>query len=345
MNDYRDRRENEDPLAAEAVEWFLRVEHDDAPLEVVAAWQQWLGQSEAHREAYRQTQRTWQALDRLAPAFPLTDADVGRTLHSKRIAAGRSRRRLLSAAACLAGVAVAGTTVLRLTSSDVVTYHTRVSTDIARHREIDLPDASHVLVGARSIVEIEFTRGQRQVRLISGEAFFSVAKDAQRPFVVDAGPGRVTAVGTAFNVHRYGDSVAVEVAEGQVRLEAVATRAAASQKVQPTTTTSLRRGQEAIMDGSGALQQIRHRPAESVAAWRKWQHHYIDEPLSIVIADLNRYATQQIVVSDPAVETLRITTTFFNDDWRGWLRTLEAAVPALEIEEDQGIVHISARQP
>jgi transmembrane sensor len=44
--------------------------------------------------------------------------------------------------------------------------------------------------------------GLRQVKLDRGEAWFQVAKDPQRPFVVESGPVRVRAVGTAFSVRR-----------------------------------------------------------------------------------------------------------------------------------------------
>ena len=97
------------------------------------------------------------------------------------------------------------------------------------------------------------------------------------------------------------------------------------------------------MDKSGALQAVRHLPAENVAAWREGGHRYIDEPLGLVIADLNRYATQRIVVEDPALEALRITTTFFSDDWQGWLDTLETAVPILQVRKAKNSVRIATK--
>jgi len=98
-----------------------------------------------------------------------------------------------------------------------------------------------------------------------------------------------------------------------------------------------------VLDTSGALKTVRHVPAEQVATWRQGQHHYIDEPLGIVIADLNRYASRRIVVDDPAVDSLRITTTFFSDDWQGWLATLEMAVPTLQVRQAEDGVYISGR--
>src|SRR3546814_7473302 len=58
----------------------------------------------------------------------------------------------------------------------------------------------------------------RQVALKDGEAWFQVAKDRARPFVVEIGDVRVRAVGTAFAVKRTAAGVDVQVTEGVVEI-------------------------------------------------------------------------------------------------------------------------------
>src|SRR6202035_408397 len=68
-------------------------------------------------------------------------------------------------------------------------------------------------------VRVELTPQERHIRLDDGEAFFEVAHDAGRPFVVQVGNTRVIAVGTKFSVRRNGDDIRVVVTEGKVRVE------------------------------------------------------------------------------------------------------------------------------
>jgi len=230
MNVDAERLEDEDSLTSEAVAWFLRVARADAPLEVLSAWQQWLERSEANRAAYESIQRTWGALDDVSPLPWPTDAEVERDRYAGETAVHRLGEARPSAFRWPVAASVGccrrthRSVDLACHLGDARNLPADVSTGTAEHRETRLPDGSRVEVGARSSVKIDFAQHHRQIHLISGEAFFSVAKDANRPFVVDAGLGRVTAVGTAFNVRRYGTSLAVEVAEGQVRLESTKKR-------------------------------------------------------------------------------------------------------------------------
>ena len=85
-------------------------------------------------------------------------------------------------------------------------------------RQIALADGSIVELNRDSEVLPQFTRTERRVILLKGEAHFSVTKDPTRPFIVRAGHVDVRAVGTAFNVLVQSDAVQVSVTEGKVRV-------------------------------------------------------------------------------------------------------------------------------
>ena len=91
-------------------------------------------------------------------------------------------------------------------------------TAIGALQKLDLPDGSVALLNTDSAIDTAFTATERRVRIVRGEVFFTVAKDAARPFVVTAGTVAVRAVGTAFNVQRHHGSVEVLVTEGRVRV-------------------------------------------------------------------------------------------------------------------------------
>ncbi|MFY0650575.1 MAG: FecR domain-containing protein [Cyclobacteriaceae bacterium] len=91
--------------------------------------------------------------------------------------------------------------------------------------KIHLPDGSVVFLnaGSKLIYPSKFSRDSRQLELI-GEAYFEVAKDKYRPFVVKSGDIVTTALGTAFNVRAFADDDILEIAltEGEVRVDNVA---------------------------------------------------------------------------------------------------------------------------
>ena len=97
-------------------------------------------------------------------------------------------------------------------------FRQRYGTAVGATRVISLPDGSRLTLDTDSQVEVTIDGKARTVQLERGQAFFEVAHDRQRPFVVDTGRLSVTAVGTAFSVRRVGSDIRVVVAEGTVRL-------------------------------------------------------------------------------------------------------------------------------
>ncbi len=93
-----------------------------------------------------------------------------------------------------------------------------------RKSQIYLPDGTTVWLNADSKIEYapHFTQDMRQVTLI-GEAYFAVAKDKARPFVVQTSAVAVTAIGTEFNVKAYAHHANhhVALAEGKVMVKSI----------------------------------------------------------------------------------------------------------------------------
>src|SRR5262249_12631965 len=73
-------------------------------------------------------------------------------------------------------------------------------TSIGEQRVVELGDHSRIALDAATRLRVRFAKDARIVQLISGQAQFSVAKDAARPFKVGAGNHVVVAVGTVFTV-------------------------------------------------------------------------------------------------------------------------------------------------
>jgi transmembrane sensor len=346
----------QDSLLQEAAQWCLELSAGEVSAERVAQWQQWLAASEAHREAFDRIQSTWCAIDRCASGtvpWP-TDSEVASDTydgsvpvsvwrergqhspaqltdqHGSARASALWRRRpwiFVGLAGAIAGFAALAVgpfiRSIQLTPPAVTVIETRSG----ENRDVPLGDGSIVTAGAESVLWATLTRDSREVTLERGEAFFHVAKDSERPFIVKVGATKVAAVGTAFNVRRAGERVVVAVAEGIVEVDA----------------RQLSVGHQLSIDTTrgGASMQIVD--AASIAAWREGLLQYRNEPLRAIIADVVRYSTQEIVIADPEVANLRMTTTVFTNDVDSWLQGLEAAVPVRVVRAADGSAHLESR--
>jgi transmembrane sensor len=163
------------------------------------------------------------------------------------------------------------------------------------------------------------------VSLTNGEVFFEVQKDAGRPFVIATARGRIMAVGTAFTVDVMPGRLNVTVSEGTVSIEAGGE--ATSQKAPISSVAVLVAAGLRYESASNGARISPLPPAGARATWRDGRRAYYDEPLSAVIADLNRYSADLIQLTDPALKDLQYTGTVFPDDLGDWLMSLPEAFP------------------
>ena len=122
-----------------------------------------------------------------------------------------SKRRLLALAASLAGFAAIGGAWLQLASPVYATA-------IGEQRSIELSDGSTVILNSKSKVRVRYSKTERLVDLLEGQALFHVAQDSVHPFIVSASGTRVRAVGTQFDVYQRRSSTTVTVLEGRVAI-------------------------------------------------------------------------------------------------------------------------------
>ena len=213
-----------------------------------------------------------------------------------------------------------------------------VETQESEHRRIDLDDGSTIELGAASSLSVNYSSERRTVVLEAGEALFEVAKDPQRPFVVLAGNGTITAVGTAFNVRRDADRVVVTVTEGEV--EVVQQGGSITQvpddpltEIKPPARQSLAVGERVEYSAAGIARLENVAPAVATE-WRNGRLRYRAESLKHVIPDVDRYSPQTVIIGDAAVGELQFTGTVFQDNADEWLRGLEAVFPVEVVELD-----------
>lgn len=222
---------------------------------------------------------------------------------------GRGRVRVLAVAASVllaAGVSYFG---YRWYTGDP--YATQVGVVAS----MSLQDGSNITLNTASKVRVDLNSRERHIELAQGEAFFAVAKDATRPFVVTAGTKRIVAVGTQFSVRRREDDVRVVVTEGKVRVDGVPGK--------PGEVLLAAGAIANIREDSVLLQKRAIAQTEEVLSWRTGYLSFRDTPLDQAIQEFNQYNRQKMVAGDSAVASIPLTGKFKATNYDAFVRLLE----------------------
>ena len=204
-------------------------------------------------------------------------------------------------------------------------------TRIGEQQTIELDDGSVITLNTGGQLLVDYGESARRILLERGEAYFEVADEAQRPFMVDLGTHAVTAVGTAFNIRKDPERYQVAVIEGAVAFHAVMDDANASASPVSIAGPGPRRveaGWVAEFDmGRDVLTAFRPESMERYQDWRSGLLSFSYEPLSQVVQELNRYSRKKILIEDASVMELSVVTAIRITDIDAALHGLEQALP------------------
>jgi transmembrane sensor len=307
--DANDNRSVEQVEEAAAV-WLLKRESAQWSSADEVALASWLQSSPGHRVSFLRLQAAWQNAGRLKVLGGHAPRGV------KRTADGRPSRRALYglAASVLLAVALSGAFFASRWLASTQSY----STPIGGLASVPMTDGSRITLNTDSEIHLNESGEQRRVDLERGEAFFDVAPDPKRPFVVYARDKRVVAVGTKFSVRIMPDTVQVSVTEGRVRVEKAAVVGAAKPLA------DLIAGNVANADR--AIVRIEQAPLADIERLLSWRSGYVvlsKAPLSDAVAEFNRYNRRQIVIADPSLAQIQVGGNFKSDNVDGFVRLLQ----------------------
>lgn len=321
-----------------------------------AEFSAWMAASTAHRVAYLRTEAAWEAMGRLkalgaglphrqAPSPAVIDAVTsattaerpGRQTNARELPHTRLPRgyKQISLAASL--LAIAGLTVFVYQLWFRGQYY---STPVGGLTSIPLEDGSRIVLNTRSKVRVVLSRTERDVELIRGEAFFEVAKDPRRPFVVRAERARVVAVGTQFSVRRgANEALQVVVTEGKVRIEDSALAQPPLSPLAAGAPMNLVTAGEVARIGAGGLhiQEESQIAAEDSLAWRNGYLIFRNTSLAAAVAEFNRYSTRQIIVEDASLAAMPLTGKFRATNSEAFVNLLEQTFHVRVEETPTGI--------
>jgi transmembrane sensor len=340
-----------DRASREASEWFVYLQDDPADTALRRRFQEWLRASAENDAAWAETVRASSLAESLLPFDSRTWGAVGagpgkgqgmaRAADRERSAfigpkpaasrAWMRPRPIAAAAAAVAAcvLALAAPAVLIRLQSDHVT-------GIAQTRNIELEDGSLVTLAPNSAVAVSYTPGERQVRLLSGEAYFAVRPNPAQPFRVEARTVRVTVLGTSFDVELASRSVGVAVNKGVVRVENMG-------QPEGDRSEQLTAGQSIRISSDGTPVRRGSQPADTAGAWRRGQLVMEDGPLGLAVEQLDRYFDGAIMLAGTSLADRPVTGIFDLRDPEAALRTIARAL-GLEVRRiTPWILIVSAR--
>lgn len=254
-----------------------------------------------------------------------------------------TRRGFLTALA--AGLAGAAFFIGRQDHGVVTDY----TSEIGEIRSIPLEDGSRVTLNTDTRLSVEYRRHSRLIRLMKGEAYFEVAKNPDRPFIVEGPAAQARAVGTAYSVRLEDEPgrMQVRVTTGRVAVEPPPSALAESLRLSPIADNGayLDANQQAdvrvVKDGSRNQVQvsIRDIPPDAVERslmWREGLLSFEGETLAEAIGEFSRYSRQQIVLQGTAAHE-RVSGLFSATDPAGFSRAIAIGLK-LRIRTDNGII-------
>jgi transmembrane sensor len=339
----------------DAARWYARLQAPDCTQWEREEFARWRERDPVHEQAYRAACRLAEDLFRTGAGDPRLEAladqafaigpvdppetgasgqavDTDETLESGatpeadcsgdpyggRSVAVRSRSRMpvALAAGVLAAALLIGVARLAVPTDPAADARIATSTE---QRRLALDDGTVVHLDVRTELAVRFTAARREVTLTRGRAIFDVAHDRRRPFSVSTDLGRVTALGTRFQVQRTREAVIVTLAEGAVSVSGDYGGRARNE--------GLDAGQELRFSITDSKWLKRDVDAQAATSWSLGRHVFRDVRLADALEEMNRYAAIKVRLADPALSDLRVSGNFVAGDSELAAAAFAAALP------------------
>ena len=325
-------------IRRQAAEWLARFQAGRLTLTPPAQLAEWRAADPRQGQMVAAAPASWGAFDRLAEyphsADRVPDPDLFKP-------GKRQLRWRVPLGLAAAGLAVAAVLWFR------PGVEAEAPVALAATTVLQLPDGSAVELNRGAQVIESFTAAERRVRLVQGEAHFTVAKNPLRPFIVEAHGVAVRAVGTAFNVRMDAAAVEVLVTEGTVAVAQAAGNApfpgsnagpGAEQPnadgVVPIILTVGQRTRVSTVAAAGPAAQVVETlglaQIDQALAWQVSRFTFDDKPLEDVVAQYNQRAlgtaeAPRIEFGDEGLRAVRVSGRIRIDQSTSLIEVLESS--------------------
>ena len=195
--------------------------------------------------------------------------------------------------------------------------------------QLVLSDGTKVWVNAESSIRYPETFGDRREINLDGEAYFEVAKDSSRPFIVHVGDNSIEVLGTHFNISAYTkDRVYTTLAEGKVKVS----RADQFVVLQPN--------EQAIIEPDMRGIEVKEVNAALYVSWIKGSYEFRDTRLGDIAAQLSRWYDVDIRFADERLKDKRFAGVIYRDEELGFTLKIIERVAGVRFVRKENAIYI-----
>jgi len=291
---------------------------------------EWMKESETHQEYYNQFKKIWDQSKALASG---SRVDVNKAwerfqnriaVHDEPAKVIKPRFSWLRVAASIILIAGLGVTLFMLVNKNTVPKEMVAQT--GQNVLIDtLSDGSVITLNKRSTVTYPSKfKGSTRAIALKGEAFFNVAPDKKKPFIISVNDVQVTVVGTSFNIKSENGNTEVVVETGIVRV----TRAGK--------TVELNAGEKIVMDANDSIAS-KEAVSDKLYNYYRSKEFVCDEtPLWKLVQVLNEAYDANIIIGRKELNDKKITTIFYNESLEKILEIIHLTFEITVVKKEDG---------
>jgi transmembrane sensor len=280
----------------EARRWVVRLHSGEVDRAEINRLSRWRAEDVAHRQAFAMASAQWELLRSAAQVFPVPRRSLADRWLSRRALLGGGA---IAASSAAAAYVVAQSPLGLWPSLSELTADYR--TDFGERRQIAVGTQVSVEMNTRTSMIVAADGPEiRRINLIAGEIAVTAGGGAVAPspaVMIVAGEGTIHAEHASFDLRHDGAVSAVACLEGQVRVEC--------------------RGEVAMLEagqhvgfGASGLGPVGEADGRVVQAWRQGLLVFDEQPLSQVIAEINRYRRGRIILMNDEIGRLPLDATF-----------------------------------
>jgi len=291
-----------------AIDWLVKLRSDEMEDDELIEFADWLAQDHAHSEAFSEAEILFDQMALAAKPEVHIQSVPQRTTRQNTPNKNRKQTKFFYWMTPALAVAALALLVINLFLPQQIrlldNWNSDFYTKTGEVREIQLSDGSRLMLNTNSAVSVDYTDSNRAIVLHYGQVSFNVAKDKERPFVVDTDSLKIKALGTIFQVYKdENDSVKVIVQEHAVDVSETLNDGLG-------TTLKVKTGQQLRYLSGHSLLKPETVALVQATAWQQKKLIINDQPLGDLITELQRYRNGRVFFADDELKKLRITGVF-----------------------------------
>lgn len=313
---------SQDRLRDTALSWIARLRSDAVTDADRGDFALWLAEEDSHTRAMDEMLDMWDDLGSIKQ-MPI---ELNRTDHAANQGSWLA-----------ASVAIAASFVLAF-----FLWPTSISTDpallfqtaIGERSTFTMKDDSVVTLNTDSKIRVRYSQSTRMIDLVRGEAFFEVAKNPDRPFEVNAGTAKVTALGTAFNIYRKKRGADITVTEGVIRVTELGDTGNRAPAIEVLHVNEYIRATDSGLEATDSVDTT------SLIAWQSGKLIAKEMTVRDLVEQLARYQKTRILLSDGDIAAMTISGVFELDQPQSMMNALALSLGLQVVELNENTLQL-----